>query len=228
MHSLQKLIILNTLLFYGIALYFHRWLIGLPTIISKFFIKEDLNFLLQGTICAFFPTYTPWILFGLYTFAYRLEMIFLMLQLNKPLRKHIVRAIQSMRRSPIKLVSFVGRVGASGFMGGSPRMPGGNLQGMVIWGFVVVSSVAINQYRLNRNDRMAHEATLERDRMQTQATMARDRMQHEATVAHDRMEAEATLKRNHMQAQNQAYETQAEMSNKRPWYKGQPPQPPKF
>lgn len=33
-------------------------------------------------------------------------------------------------------------------------MPGGNSQGMAIWGLVVVSSVAINQYRLYHYDTM--------------------------------------------------------------------------
>lgn len=51
-------------------------------------------------------------------------------------------------------------------MGGVPKMPGGNPQGMVVWGVVVVSNVAINQYRLYRKDQMLVENERFRDAQQ--------------------------------------------------------------
>lgn len=59
-----------------------------------------------------------------------------------------------MRRFPIKVRSFLEHVRIPAFINGIFKMPEGNSQRMPIWGLVIISSVAINQYRLYRNDAM--------------------------------------------------------------------------
>lgn len=114
---IRKVIIIVLLQFYGIILISLNVIKSFHPIINKFIVEENLNFLLQGTICCFFPTYTPWFMFSIYFFAYCVELLFSILENDKTLRKEIIIILQSMRRSPIKIINFIGCTSASGFMG---------------------------------------------------------------------------------------------------------------
>lgn len=163
----QTTIIIASLLIYGISLLMYKQILRIP-ILNKILLDHDLNFMLQGTIAAFFPIYGPKVFFGIYLFAYRIELFFIILQNNRNLRKRVISFIQTLRKSSIKSLSLIGRVASLGFMGGAPKMPGGSGGGLIIWGVVVVSSVAINQYRLYRKDMMAAQNEASRDRMKAQ------------------------------------------------------------
>jgi hypothetical protein len=167
LQNLQAAVFTITICFYGLSLSIWRKLISKP-IIGNFLQNDYYLWLLQGTIAAFFPETMPFVFFGIYTFAYRVEVIFNTLQTNRKLCKQVINYIQRLRKSRIGMVNFIGRVGAFGFLGGPPKMPGGNPHGMIVWGVVVVSSVALNQYRLYRRDKMLFENERIRNQQQAQ------------------------------------------------------------
>jgi Tfp pilus assembly protein PilN len=102
-------------------------------------------------------------------------------------------------------------------MGDVPKMPRGNSQGIVVWYIVVICSVALNQYRICRNDKM-----------HTENERVGDALQTETERLHNQQQAEIDLLRNQQHAKNGAYKTHAEVTNKKPWFRNKPPEPPKI
>ena len=214
---IRTYITVYSLLLYGIALIVWQKISTLPWI-GKYLQDDYSNWLIQGTIASFFPTYTPMIFFSIYYFAYRLEMLFVSLYFDRTLKSSTICLIQKLRRAPLKSARLIGRVSAMGFMGGTPKMPGGGgPQGMLVWGCVIITGVAINQYRLHRYDVM--NAANESDRIKVDYEKELNRMKMDTQREAERIRADAI---------NKAYQTQTEALNKKPWWGKEPPQPPKF
>jgi hypothetical protein len=129
------------LILYGILFKVYKVLQTLP-IIGYILKAWDRIYFVQTIAVYLYPLPTCAFHMGLHSFLMGMEDIYYYLNQDSAYLNAIHSSLKVMRRSPLKMIARIGRVGSDGFSGGMGEPPHGNWRRLVAWTGVALTAIA--------------------------------------------------------------------------------------